>query len=406
MPFEFRLPDVGEGIDAGEIVQWHVTIGEYVRADQPLVDVQTDKAIVTIPCPVSGTVLSLPAIEGDTVPVGELLAVFDAAELDQPAAMNDMTAAANDLAPKRTAVPTHGSARPLASPAVRALAREAGVDLAALVGSGPGGRLLRQDIVATRGVESTAAAPLPQATRSPASDEVVALRGTRRVIARGMTLSWQSIPHIIDFREVDMTQLIAARQALRADGERRGGSELADVLTLMPLIAKIAVTVVKRHRALNAALDLDREEITYHRAVHLSVAISAPSGLVTPVIRDADRKSVPDIAREIAALAAAARAQQLTPDQLTGGTFMINNYGALGSPLSTPLIAPGQSSNLGFGRVEERAVARAGEVVVRAVMNVSCSGDHRVLDGQELAAFCNELVATIEDPFLLLGDLA
>jgi pyruvate dehydrogenase E2 component (dihydrolipoamide acetyltransferase) len=178
------------------------------------------------------------------------------------------------------------------------------------------------------------------------------------------------------------------------------------VLTMMPLLAKIAATAALHNPAVNSSVDMEREEITRHGAVHLSVAISTPEGLVTPVVRDADRKPVPAIGREIAALAAAARSRRLTPEQLRGGTLTVNNYGALGSPLSTPIIPPGQSANLGFGKLQERAVIRDGEPVACPVLGLSCSGDHRVLDGAELAAYVNDVVAAIENPVLLLADLA
>jgi pyruvate dehydrogenase E2 component (dihydrolipoamide acetyltransferase) len=414
MATEFKLPDVGEGIDAAELVEWHVKVGDAVAEDQPLVDVQTDKAIVEIPCPTVGTVLSLAGAEGDRIPVGTVLAVFGAAG-EEAAADGDATAgdgAAAAPAPATAAPPSvdNGTAapaatgRPLASPAVRRLARERGIDLRELVGSGPGGRIRREDLDVTAAPAAEHPASPPDAGTSPRGrgtaareDEVVPLRGTRRVIAENMVEAWRSTPHIIDFREADMTDLLAARRGLRERGAE---------LSTFALLAKIAATAVARHPMVNASVDPEREEITVHGAVHLAVAIAAPDGLVTPVVRDADRRSALELGAEIAALADAARNRRLKVEQLSGGTLTVNNYGALGSTFSTPIIPPGQVINLGFGKLEERPKARDGEVVVAPMQWVTCSGDHRVLDGEHLAAYVNEVVAMIERPTLLLADLA
>lgn len=419
MATEFKLPDVGEGIDAAELVEWHVAIGDVVAEDQPLVDVQTDKAIVEIPCPVAGTVLSIAGEEGDRVAVGTVLAVFGAAGEEALATTTPTAAdasatvvaattpsasapAGGEQEPTATPSPPAAMGRPLASPAVRRLARERGTDLREIAGSGPGGRIVREDLDAPaapaidRPPFSAGSAP-PGRGVAAREDEVVPMRGTRRLIARNMADAWRTIPHIIDFREVDLSNLIAARRAL---GER--GAELST----FALLAKIAATAAVRHPQVNASLDAEREEITVHGAVHLAVAIAAPNGLVTPVVRDADRKSAVEIGAEIVALAEAARSRRLTVEQLRGGTLTVNNYGALGSTFSTPIIPPGQVINLGFGKLEERPKAEDGEVVVRPMQWVTCSGDHRALDGQDLGPYVNEVVAMIEQPTLLLADLA
>jgi pyruvate dehydrogenase E2 component (dihydrolipoamide acetyltransferase) len=450
MAFEFRLPDVFEGTAEAEIVEWKVAVGDEVQEDQPLVDVETDKAVVTIPCPTDGVVLKLSGQPGQTVPVGELLAVFgDRSEhgvegatspVDAPPAAAHPTRETASLAGAPTAAEAGGACagepdrapslgdgavrgsgaapaaaasaaaaavgRPLASPAVRRLAHERGVDLASLTGSGPAGRIVREDVLAAGSAPTGAEAAAPVAPVPARAEEIVPLRGLRRTIARNMTHSWQTIPHIVDFREIDASRLIAARRDLRGRAETSGDAELARVLTMMPLLAKIAATAALRHPGVNSSIDLEREEITHHGAVHLSVATSTPDGLLIPVVRDADRKSVPQIAREIAELAEAARARRLGREQLTGGTLTVNNYGSLGTPLSTPIIPPGQSANLGFGRIQERAVVRDGEIVARPMLGLSCSGDHRILDGADLAAYVNEVCAAIENPVLLLSELA
>ncbi|MEZ5076319.1 MAG: dihydrolipoamide acetyltransferase family protein [Solirubrobacterales bacterium] len=418
MATEFKLPDVGEGIDAAELIEWRVALGDEVVEGQPLVDVQTDKAIVEIPCPVAGTVLSLAGEEGDRIAVGTVLAVFGQAGEEPSAPATPTAADAPETAAAATASRTDAPAgreqeppaapspeattsRPLASPAVRRLARERGTDLREIVGSGPGGRILREDVdvpAAPTGDRPPFAAGATPPSRgvAPREDEVVPMRGTRRLIARNMADAWRTIPHIIDFREVDLSKLIAARRALREHGAE---------LSTFALLAKIAATAAIRHPQVNASLDAEREEITVYGAVHLAVAIAAPSGLVTPVIRDADRKSAVEIGAEIAALSEAAGSRSLTVEQLRGGTLTVNNYGALGSTFSTPIIPPGQVVNLGFGKVEERPKAEDGEVVVRPLQWLTCSGDHRALDGEHLGAYVNEVVAMIEQPSLLLADL-
>jgi len=448
-PLEFRLPDVGEGIDAAELVAWHVGEGDEVREDQPLCDIQTDKAVVALPCPATGTVAELRAEVGDTVAVGEVLAVFQRAgaavaggngaptregvsDVDRSQERERRTppdavpadgpgAAAPSVAAEFVASP---ASRPLASPATRRRARELGIDLAAVTGSGPQGRILREDV--EEAVEEAAATPagappdaqaparagsdVPAASHLPTApaagapaDDIVPLTGTRRAIARSLTHAWQTIPHIIDYRQVDAARLLATRQELRAAAA--ADADLARALTVTPLLVKIAATALRRHPRANAAVDLDREEVTLFGRINVGIAVAAPDGLVVPVIHDADRKSVHEIAREGAGLTQAARERRLRPEQLAGLTFTVNNYGNLGIWLGTPIIPPGTVCNLGLGRVEDTPVVRDGEVVVRPILPVACSGDHRLLDGDTLAAFVSDVARLVEEPGLLLGEL-
>jgi pyruvate dehydrogenase E2 component (dihydrolipoamide acetyltransferase) len=353
---EFRFPDVGEGIDAGELMEWHVAEGQTVREDDPLADVQTDKATVTIPCPTTGTVLELRVEVGEMLPVGEVMAVFEPAE----------------VAGIRSPTP------PQASPAVRKRARDLGIELARLQGSGPGGRIELADL-----------------DQAGDAGRVVPLRGIRRTIARTMTEAWTTIPHIIDYRDVDATNLLMWRDRLR---EQATDERLRRALTITPLLLRIAVDALGRHPYVNASIDMGREEITLHDECNVGIATAAPDGLIVPVVARADRKSVPELALEVAELTSAARADRLRPDQLAGGTFTLNNYGSLGVWLGTPIIRPGEVANLGVGRVQERAVVRDGEVVVRPVAALAVSGDHRVLDGHTLGAFVSDVAALIDDP--------
>ena len=365
MPIEFRFPDVGEGIDEGELVEWHVSPGQLVSEDDPMADVQTDKATVTIPCPTTGRVLQLKFEVGDVVPVGAVMAVFEAQD------------GRGQAAPSRPSAAT-APARPQASPAVRRRAAELGIDLADVRGSGPQGRIELADLESKVG-----------------GDQSIPLRGIRRAIARTMTEAWRTIPHIIDYREADATELLRWRDRLR---EAAPDDTLRRALTVTPLLLRIAVTALRRHPYVNASIDMDRERITLHRSCHVGIATAAPDGLVVPVVRDADARSVWELAREVAELTAAARERRLRPEQLSRGTFTLNNYGALGVWLGTPIIRPGEVANLGVGRVQERAAARDGQVVVRPVVALSVSADHRVLDGHTLAAFVSDVIALIENP--------
>ena len=321
MPLEFRFPDIGEGTDAGELLEWHVTEGQEVREDDPLAEVETDKARVTIPCPTTGRVLELRANIGDRLPVGEVMAVFEPA-VPRPA--------------------------PAAQPA--------------------------------------ASAPRAVATPSPArADQIIPLRGVRRTIARTMTEAWRTIPHIIDFREADATALLAWRDRVRD-------------IKITALLLRIAVEALRGHPYVNASIDLEREEITLHGDYNIGIATATPDGLIVPVVHGADAMSVTELGHVVAEVTQAARERRLRPEQLSGGTFTLSNYGSLGGWLGTPIIRPGEVAILGVGRVQERPVARDGQVVVRPIVALAVSGDHRVLDGHTLGAFVSDVVALIEDP--------
>lgn len=373
---EFRLPDVGEGIATADIGEWRVAEGDRVAEHQDLVEIQTDKAMVVIPCPVTGVVTRLCAREGDTLDVGAVLAVFTP-----------------DCAP----------GRPLAAPATRRRARELGVDLARVSGSGPHGRILREDVEGAAGAPAPAP-PAPAPRAAPVAGEVIPLRGVRRSIAETLTRAWQEVPRVIDYREVDATALLSARRALKERIAARGDAQLARALTPTPLIVLAAVRALRDHPYVNASIDMEAGEITLHGHVHIGVATASPDGLMVPVLRDADGKGLAQTAREVAALSAAARERRLTPAQLAGATFTVNNYGALGIWLGTPIVRPPEVANLGVGAIRDQVVAVDGRAVVRPTLALAVAGDHRVLDGDTLAAFVSGVVALLEEPLLLFED--
>jgi pyruvate dehydrogenase E2 component (dihydrolipoamide acetyltransferase) len=422
MTLEFKLPDVGEGIDAGELIEWHVAEGAEVEEDQPLADVETDKAIVTIPCPTTGRIVKLCAAVGEIVPVGAVMAVFEAVAPSQPGAPDGgdgrsterrgaepapaIEAGAGAPAPSAgdggstpvadKPAPAQVARKPLASPAVRKLARDLGIDLALVASTGPGGRIVREDIEA---IARPPAAEVP----APIRAEVVPLRGVRRTIARRMTEAWRTIPHITDYREVHASELVRVRAALQENAQQAGDERLAEAITITPLLVKIAVDALRQHPYVNASIDLERDEIRLHREYHIGIATAAPDGLMVPVVHHADRKSLAEVAVEITELAATARERRLRPEQLGGGTFTVNNYGGLGIWLGTPIINPPEVANLGVGRMQERAVVADGEIVARPIIALAVAGDHRVLDGHTLGAFVSDVVRLMENPSLLLA---
>jgi pyruvate dehydrogenase E2 component (dihydrolipoyllysine-residue acetyltransferase) len=379
---EFRLPDVGEGLGEGEIVSWRVKVGDRVARDQIIVDVQTDKSLVELPAPVDGVIAELGGQPGDILPVGAMLAVIDAGEA--------------------TAAPAPASRRVLASPATRKRAVALGVDLSQVQGSGPAGRVTKEDVEAAAsaagepvGSEAEVPSPAVSAPSEPDEIEIVPLRGLRRRIAQTMTQAWREIPHITDFREVNASELVRARARLR---ERLGPQ-----LTYLPLFIAAVATTLRRHPAMNASLDYAAETITYHRRCHIGLATATDDGLIVPVLRDADRKTLAEIAAEAAALAEAARSRGVTPAHTSGGTFTITNIGSYGAWLGTPVIRPPEAGIAGFGRIHDAVVAVDGVPAVRPLLPLVVAADHRLIDGHALSSFAADLATLLADPVLLLA---
>jgi pyruvate/2-oxoglutarate dehydrogenase complex dihydrolipoamide acyltransferase (E2) component len=440
---EFRLPDVGEGIATAEIIAWQVAEGDRVREHQDLVEIQTDKATVVIPCPADGVITRLCGEPGDMLDVGSVLAVIEA---DGAAANGG--AGTPPPAPRAAPVraqdgdPASASARtgpPLAAPTTRRLARDLGVALEEVIGSGPHGRILREDVeraaagaaapgadpppgASAPGAASPADAPAraaaaasraaralaaPPARRSEtgAPGEVVPLRGVRRTIAHALTEAWLEVPRIIDYREVDATALVRTRASLRQRALDRGDDALAKALTPTPFAVRAVVLAARDHPYVNASIDLEVEEITLHGHYHVGIAAAGPDGLTVPVVHDADRRSLAELAHEIVALSRAARERKLRPDQLAGPTITVNNFGSLGTWMGTPIVRPPEVVNVGVGAIRDRVVAVDGAPLVRPTLVLSVAGDHRVLDGDGLSAFVDQLQKLLEDPVLLFEDL-
>lgn len=391
---EFKFPDVGEGIAEGEIVRWLVAVGDRVRAHQPLVEMETDKAVVELPSPRSGVIRELRGAVGDTVAVGAVLAVIEEAEETAVAEMKEQARPAAvgvvgelEEAPESEPRAAAGDSVPPALPRDRRLAADLGVDLAAVHGSGPGGRITESDIRA-------AGAPAEEA---PAAAERLPLKGVRKAMARTMTASARSAVHVTVMERADALALRELRQRERALAEGKGVR-----LTYLPFIVKALTLALERFPLLNSSFDEEKEEIVLHRGHHIGFAVDTPEGLLVPVVRDVRRKSILELAAALQELSERTRQRKITPAELKGGTFTISNYGAIGGLWGTPIINPPQSAILGVGRIEEAAVVRGGEVVARPVVPLSLTFDHRIIDGATAQRFFNALIEHIENPDLIL----
>ncbi len=410
MSREFRLPDLGEGLAEAEVVRVLVSEGDLVREDQVIIEVETDKAQVELPSPVSGRVAKVYVKPGETVKVGAVLITFDGveAEVQRRTAPHESVAAVAPASPGRGPVP--------ATPATRRLARELGVDLTRVMGTGPGGRITEADIQAV--ARERAAAPMsvlegPVEVEEPARPlplpkverpslprfeqwgpvEREPIRSVRRRTAEHMALAWAVIPHVTHFDQADITDLDAMR--------RRQEARIPN-LTLTVFLLKAAAVILQVHPRFNASLDPERGELVVKRYYHLGVAVDSERGLIVPLIRDVDKKRIPELAREFAELVERTRAGRATLEDLRGGTFTVTNLGRLGGTGATPIINYPEVAILGVARVNEIAVVRDGQIVPRLMLPLALSFDHRVVDGADAARFMTDLVRLLEDPERLL----
>lgn len=399
---EFTLPDVGEGLAQGEIVKWHVAPGQPVHSDATLVEVETDKAIVEIPSPATGLLTSQGAKEGEILAVGAVLATF---EIDD----DEVTPAQSVVTPEPKPSPSPGpnrsqTGRVLASPAVRKAARELGLELSEVRGSGARGQITRADLdVAKTGSQTVASAASQQSpirrTPSPqGADQVEPLQGLRRRIAQTMERAWREIPHVFHMEEIDVTQLVAARRSLNEEWGDDGPK-----LSYLPFLLKACVRALQSHPSFNASIDTEQDRIIYRHRFNIGIATATDDGLIVPVLHDADRLSLPDIANEIATLAQLARTRKASVAQLSDATFTISNFGSYSAGVGMPIINPPQVAIAGFGRIRDGVTAHNGQAVVRPMLPVVVSADHRLNDGAHLGAFVSTLTTYLREPVRLLG---
>lgn len=444
MAYEFKLPDIGEGLHEAELLKWMVKEGDYVREDQPIMEVQTDKAAVEITSPVSAKVARLIGKVGDILNIGSVVVVFDdgtgAAVPGEQAAETAVAAAAPThtapkaeatvapapapvavAAPAPAAAPAAAEGKPggraLAAPATRKLARELGIDINLVPGSGPAGRVTPDDVrrfkeggaAPAATAPTTADVPVSPAAATPtvapaagtvvpaAGDERIPLKGIRKIIADRMVRSKHTAPHVTIVDEVDMTELAAFREKAKEMAAKKGVK-----LSFMPLIFKALTTALKEFPYLNAQIDDEKQEIVLRKQYHMGFALDTEAGLLVPVVKDADKKSVFQIAAEMNDQIERGRTGKLQPDELKGSTFSVSNMGSIGGLFFTPVINHPEVAILGVGATQDRPVVRNGEIVVRKMTYLSLSFDHRLIDGALATRFLARVIELLSNPTLLM----
>ena len=408
MSIEVKVPVLGESVSEATVGQWLKQPGEAVALDEPIASLETDKVAVEVPSPVAGIMGAHVAAEGDTVAVGALLGLIETsgvATAPAPAAAAAAAAPAAVAAPAPVAVDDAAAL----SPAVRRAVLEHGIDPATVKGTGKDGRLTKEDVLAAAVAKQAAPAPVVAAP-APAPAPVVTASGERReervkmtrlrqTIAKRLKSAQETAAMLTTFNDVDMSAVMEARAKYKDVFEKKHGVRLG----LMSFFAKASVLALKDIPAVNAQMQGD--EIVYFDYVDISVAVSAPNGLVVPVVRDVDKMSFAGIEKAIADYGKKARDGTLTMADMAGGTFTISNGGVFGGLMSTPIINPPQSAVLGLHRIEDRPVVRNGEIVVRPMMYIALSYDHRIIDGREAVTALKTIKEAIEDPTRLLIDM-
>ena len=418
MSFVFQLPDVGEGIHEAEIVELLVSVGDIVKADQEILKIETDKAVVALPAPVNGAILDIPVSVGDVVLVGDPIITFST---DEEVSGNEKKV---QSAPKKVAVqqaqPVAAEAgsttlhhkRALATPHTRQYARKMGVDINAISGSGKNGRITDTD------VESYAAAPVEKIAAGKPEKSIsvqdvattesgefgptqrIPFKGIRKKTAEAMSLSSSTIPHVWHADDIDVSDLFEVVKKQRAAADEQGIK-----LTPLAFIVRAVVSALKNYPQVNSQLDEASSEIVIKNYYHVGIATDTDHGLMVPVVRDADRKSILNIAQEIQTLAEKARNREIKLDQLKGGGFTITNVGGIGGVYATPMIQPPQVAILALMAARKKPVIIDDEVLIRRVMPMVIGFDHRVLDGAMMARFMNHLKALIENPMRMLVEM-
>ncbi|WP_054955824.1 dihydrolipoamide acetyltransferase family protein [Paenibacillus dakarensis] len=435
--FEYRFPELGEGLHEGEIIKMHIKPGDKVTDDDIIMEVQNDKAVVEVPCPVNGTVQEVFAKDGQVCRVGEVVAVIDAegdipeqevpaeeqsaqeADAAKGSVDTQSSPAANAPADAKegganAAAPAAPNKDVLATPSVRKFAREQGVDIAQVTGSGNNGKITREDVeafkngggqaapAAQESSESKAAAPAAAsaAVDPRAEEERVPFKGIRKAISNAMVKSAYTAPHVTIMDEVDVTELVAFRTRMKPIAEKKGTK-----VTYLPFIVKALVAACRQFPALNAMIDEENNEIVYKKYYNIGIATDTDNGLIVPVIKDADRKSIWMIADSIRDLAGRGRDGKLSANEMRGSTISITNIGSAGGMFFTPIINFPEVAILGTGRISEKAVVKNGEIVAAPVMALSLSFDHRIIDGATAQNFMNYIKQLLANPELLVMEV-
>jgi pyruvate dehydrogenase E2 component (dihydrolipoamide acetyltransferase) len=414
MAFEFRLPDIGEGVVEGEIVKWHVRPGQNVKEDDPLVEVMTDKATVMIPSPRKGTILETRGEEGGIVKVGAILLTLETADgagkaTAEKAEKKEAPRAEPQQKPSAPATSQSESSkgRALATPALRKMAQDMGIDINSVNGSGPGGRITREDI--QNFSSASAAAPAHAKKEAPPKFAVVGgsekveeipFRGLRKKVAEKMTESKTHAVHYTYVDEVDVSQLVNLRNSLKDEASAKKVK-----LTYLPFIIKALVEGLKKYPLLNSSLDEQNGKILVRHYYHMGIGVATPDGLTVVVVKNADQKSLFDLASEVERLSEAARQNKVALEDLKGSTFTITSLGTMGGMFATPVINYPEVAIVGIHKVEQRPVVHEGQIVIRDRMYMSLSFDHRVVDGAVGAEFTQYVKRFLENPALLFIQL-
>lgn len=432
---EFKLPDLGEGMEEAEIHHWLVKPGDTVRLDQAMVQVETDKAMVEIPSPVAGRIVAIRVQEGTVAKLGEVLVIFDTgngvvSKHPSSTVQNNASPSRESLVPASSISSGNGMRqRILAAPAVRKRAFELGIELVEIPSSHPTGRVTMDDVQAyveraqkglpSSNVASPMTSVVPEAKHGQrnstdksasllateqeskeATEERQPLTGLRKRIAEHMERSWRTIPHATAFDELDGTALVTLRQELKSIAGQRSVR-----LTYMPLLVKLLLPVLKEFPIFNASLDEERREIVYRRVYHIGIAADSPEGLLVPVLRNADRLTIIQIAEQLEHLVEGAQKRTLSLSEVAGSTFTLNNIGSFGGSSGTPIINYPEVAILAVGRLQEKAIVQDGTIVARVVMPLALSFDHRVIDGALAGRFLARFKALVEQPQQLLLDM-
>jgi 2-oxoglutarate dehydrogenase complex dihydrolipoamide succinyltransferase (E2) component len=432
---EFKLPDLGEGVAEGEIVKWLVKEGDPINEDQPMVEVMTDKATVQIPSPAKGKVGKILTKEGQTAKVGDVLVTLDevnGSSTNREVPQKSIQQATPVIA--TSSIPVGAAARPagigiVATPATRKLARDLNLNIESVVGSGPAGRITEEDvrkaagakssrpyleqprirqpaisqqIISQSNVTTTTSGSVAQVTSSGKEagqmEERIPIHGIRKRIAEKMSKSLRTTAQVTHVDEVDFSQLTALREKVKPLAEQQNVK-----LTFMPFIMQAVVACLKEFPYFNASIDDERQEIVLKHYYNIGFATDTPNGLIVPVIKDLDRKSLFQIARELGDLSEKARAGKIALEEIQGGTFTVTNVGALGGTMSTPIINAPEVAILGVQRIQKRPVVRDDQIVIREMSYVSLSFDHRIVDGADAARFTTKLISILENPGLLMA---
>jgi pyruvate dehydrogenase E2 component (dihydrolipoamide acetyltransferase) len=432
MATEIKLPEIGEGVTEGELIKWLVKVGDTVKADQPFAEVMTDKATVEVPTPIAGVVKALKAKEGDVIKVeqvmieleatagGASVAVPKASQHGEkpataavnPAASSPMTAATAQVPVGASYYPPAADSKVLATPATRRLAREVSVDINTVSGSGLAGRVTREDVLQVKSTGGEVSAPsagkavgvsIPRPAYQSlqgVADERVAIRGIRRKIAENMQMSKHIIPHFTLMDEANVSALVEFREKMKTLAEKEGTK-----ITYLPFVIKALIATIRQFPMFNASIDDAAQEIVYKKYFNIGFAADTPNGLVVPVIKEADRKTLVELSKEILDLSKRARDGKLKPEEMKGATITITNIGSVGGTYATPIINHPEVAILGMYKIQDKVIVDNGEFKVVKAMNYTITADHRLIDGAVAANFLKAFFQRIENPAVLMAEM-